>query len=445
LQNPDTSLIEALIPLSLFMQDPINGGILAAIIAMALLLICSALISGSETAFFSLNPVHLNNLKTEGSKKGEMTLSHLDRPKRLLASILIANNFVNVAIIILSTYISSEIFNFEANPIFAFFIQVVVITALILLFGEILPKVYATQYPDRFASFMTYPLLFLIRLFYPFSSLLVHSTRVIDKKISRKSGNISIDDLSEAINITADENTQEEERKILKGIVKFGDIEVKEIMKSRVDVVAVDSNTPFNDLINIIIDSGYSRIPAFKENFDNVQGLLYVKDLLPHIDHSGQFDWNSLLRPAFFVPENKKISALLEEFQEKKIHLAIVVDEYGGTSGIITLEDIIEEIVGDISDESDSLSDEILYSRIDKNNFLFEGKISLTDFCKVLDIDDREFENLRGESDSLAGLMLELKGKIPEKGEVIELEKYHFKIEAVDKRRIQKIRVRIIE
>ncbi len=417
--------------------------VLFSLLVMIVLLACSAMISGSEIAYFSLNPSQLKDIQESPSKSNKLIMYLLGNSKRLLATILIANNFINVAIVILSVYVTKELFDLIYYPVLAFVIQVIVVTFLILLFGEILPKMYATKNAVRFATIMTSPLRFLIRLFYPLSSILVKSTSFIDKRLAGKGINISISDLSDAIELTSDENTPEEEKKMLKGIVKFGDIDVKEIMKSRVDVVAIEMNTGFNELLKIIIDSGYSRIPVYEESFDKVRGILYVKDLLPHLDKKEGYDWHRLIRDAFFVPENKKISDLLREFQERKIHMAIIVDEYGGTSGIITLEDIIEEIVGEITDEFDIVEDEISYSKIDENNYIFEGKTTINDFCKIIGIEDDIFDDVKGESDSLAGLILELEGEIPEKGTCISHRNFEFKILASDDRRIQRIKVSV--
>jgi putative hemolysin len=334
------------------------------------------------------------------------------------------------------------LFNFLASPLLGFIIQVVVVTALILLFGEIMPKIYASQNPITMARVMSRPILVMRRLFYPLSSILVKSTTIIDRQIARKGHNISIDDLSEALQLTtADNKTPEEEKKILKGIVKFGDTMVREIMRPRIDVTAVEDKTPYTDLMATILESGYSRIPVYHESFDNITGILYVKDLLPHLNREDDFNWQQLQRPAFFIPENKRIGDLLQEFQVKKIHLAVAVDEYGGTSGIVTLEDILEEIVGEINDEFDSETDNIHFSKIDDFNYIFEGKTLLNDFCKVLGIEDRIFEEAKGESDTLAGLMLELAGKIPDINEKFRFDQYVFQAETVDKRRIKRIRV----
>ncbi len=434
-------LSEMILAVSVLLK-PLSLGATIGIIVMFFLLFCSAMISGSEIAFFSLKHSQLKKIQL---KKGKHSLIFklLDTPKRLLATILISNNFVNVAIVILSTYITSELFNLVDFQIIAFVIQVILITSFILFFGEILPKIYANQNNEKFAGFMAGTLLLLIKLFYPISSLLLRSTSIIDKKISKKKSELSMKDLSEAIDITTDEKTSIEETKILKGIVKFGNIEVREIMKARTNVTAIDSEAKFDELLKLINESGFSRIPVFKENFDQVIGILYIKDLLTYLEKDNSFNWRSLLRPAFFVPENKKINDLLKEIQEKKIHLAIVVDEYGGTSGIVTLEDILEEIVGEISDEFDSIDDEKLFSKIDNNNYIFEGKIMLIDLCKILDIDDSIFDEVKGDSDTLAGLILELEGKIPAKEEKIEFGIFTFIILAADKRRIKKIKLTI--
>lgn len=437
----DPSLQAFTLLLSAF-QGPISPGIIAGFILIILLLILSAAISGSEIAFFSLNPNQLNDLKADSGKKSRIIRELLEKPKRLLATILIANNFVNVAIIIISSYLMAGLFDFSDSPVLGFLVQVVVVTALILMFGEIMPKIFATQYAVATAYFMAQPMLLLRGIFSPLSSMLVKSTNLIDKRIERKGHEITIDDLSEALDITsADDQTPEEEKKILKGIVKFGDIAVKEIMRSRMDVTAVDEKTPFDRLISIILEAGYSRVPVFRESFDNVTGILYIKDLLPHLKKNNGFGWQELQRPAIFVPENKRISDLLHEFQSRKIHMAIVVDEYGGTSGLVTMEDILEEIVGEINDEFDSESDTIHYTKVNDSTYIFEGKTLLNDFCKAMGIEDRIFDEAKGESDTLAGLMLELAGKIPETSETFPFDKYVFQAETVDKRRIKKVKV----
>lgn len=410
-------------------------------LVMLALLVLSALVSGAEVAYFSLNPAQLQEIQNGRSKRQALVNLLLERPKKLLATILIANNFVNVAIVILSTYLTAELFNFGDNWIMGFLIQVVVVTSLILLLGEIMPKVYATQYAVRLAMFMANPLQFLIRLFSPLSRLLVSSTDLISRRLTKSGQNLSMDDLEEALELTTNNNTPDEERKMLKGIIRFGDIEASEIMKSRVDVVAIDTRSRFVELMQTVVDSGYSRIPVYEESFDQVKGILYVKDLLPFLEKTDDFEWLSLLRPAFFVPENKRLNDLLAEFREKKIHMAVVVDEYGGTSGIITLEDILEEIVGEISDEFDVANDQVDYKKVDPYTYVFEGKTSINDFCKILEIDDRVFDEIKGDSESLAGLILELVGLIPQVNERVSYDEFTFKILEADNRRIRKIKV----
>ncbi|MCP4550716.1 MAG: gliding motility-associated protein GldE [Bacteroidetes bacterium] len=424
---------------------PISAEAIIGLIVLVILLFFSALISGSEIAFFSLGPAHINELNRNTGKKDEMVLSLIKIPKRLLATILITNNFINVSIVILATYLITELFNLIDFPILAFLIQAVVITALILIIGEIMPKILATQKPIKFAHIMAVPLRILINVFYPMSTLLINSTSFIDKRISGKGHQISRSELSEAIEITTDDdNIGLDERKILQGIVRFGDIGVKEIMKSRTDLIAVDQNINFDELLNIILESGYSRIPVYKDSLDYIVGVLYIKDLLSHLKKEKNFHWQKLIRSAFFIPENKKINDLLKEFQEKKVHLAIVVDEYGGTSGIATLEDVLEEIIGDISDEFDAAEDEVLFTKIDDKNYIFEGKTTLIDFCKIIGEDENIFDNVKGDSDSLAGLILEILGKIPLVEENVQFKNFNFIVKDVDKRRIKKIKI-IIE
>ncbi len=418
-------------------------GVIIGLLIIFVLLLFSAAISGSEIAYFFLNPSQLKDIESKKNKTCQLILSHIDKPKRLLATILISNNFINVSIVILGAYISEKLFDFSGFPILGFIIEVGVMTGLILLFGEIMPKIYATQKPVTFAVFMAVPLQFLMKLFYPFSSLLIRTTSVIDKRFVKKNLNISMSELSDAIDLTADDKNSDEETKILKGIVKFTDIEVKEIMKSRMDVIALDSEVDFKEVINTVVESGYSRIPVYEETFDNIKGVLYVKDLLPHLDINIDLDWIGLLRPAFFVPENKKINDLIKEFQEKKIHLAIVVDEYGGTSGIVTLEDIIEEIVGEITDEFDAPGDEIDYKKIKDNKYIFEGKTSINDFCKITEIEDDIFDDVKGDSDSLAGLILETEGSLPKENEIIHIKNFTFKVLTADIRRIKKVEISI--
>lgn len=409
---------------------------------MLVLLVCSALISGSEVAYFSLGPNEKESIENSKDKKSEILASLLSKPKRLLATILIANNFVNVAIVILSTYLTNLLLSDSLSQTLQFIIQVVVVTFLLLLLGEVIPKIYANKKPLNLANFMALPIFYLRIVMLPMSNLLISSTNFIDKRIKKKGHNISVDELSQALELTSDEDGNEDDKKILEGIVKFGNTEVKQVMTSRVDVVSIDENKTFAEVNEIILESGYSRIPVHKDNFDQISGVLYIKDLLPHLNKES-FDWLKLIRKPFFVPENKKIDDLLKEFQSSKIHLAIVVDEYGGSSGIVSLEDILEEIVGEISDEFDD--DDLVYSKLDDHNYVFEGKIPLNDMYRVLDIDGDEFDDKKGDSETLAGLVLELFGKIPKKNEKMKLNDYQITIEAADKRRVKRIKLSLPE
>ncbi len=424
--------------------NPISINMVLEFIGIIVLLASSGLISGSEVAFFSLLPKEISELKASESKREKTTALLLERPKLLLATILIANNFINIAIIILSTALTVSLFNFGDHVLLGFLFQVILVTFIILLFGEVLPKIYAVKNKVELSSFMSLPVLWLRKITYPISILLVRSTSFIDKKFKRKVDAISVDNLSHALELTTDETTGKEEKRILQGIVNFGNTDVKQIMTSRVDVFSLGITEKFNSVKTQIIEAGFSRIPAYNGNFDKIEGILYVKDLLPHIEKEDDFEWQKLLRPPFFVPENKKIDDLLNEIQEKKIHLAIVVDEYGGTSGITTLEDIIEEIIGDISDEFDD--DDITYSKLDNQNFIFEGKTLLKDFYRITDlnhIEEEKFEQLKADSDSLAGFVIEQAGRIPIKGEYINFGKFIFIIDAADQRKIITLKVKI--
>lgn len=421
-------------------SHPFSFEIILSLFIMAILLLCSALISGSEVAYFSLSGSELDHLRVSKNKSEIRVIELLERPKRLLATILIANNFINVGIVILSTFIIDGLFTFN-NYQLKFLIQVVAVTFVLLLIGEVIPKVYATRKAERLAGAMALPLFYIQLIVKPISSILVHSTNFIDKRIKRKGHNISVGELSHALELSSDENGKDEDQKILEGIVKFGNTDVKQIMTSRIDVVPIEITATYKEVVATILDCGYSRIPVYKENFDNIAGVLYIKDLLPHLDNE-DFDWTSILRNPFFVPENKKIDDLLREFQSKKIHLAIVVDEYGGTSGIVSLEDVLEEIVGEISDEFDD--DDLIYSKLDEFNYIFEGKAPLNDVYRVLQVESEEvFEEQKGEAETLAGFLIELKGKIPKKGEKVRFEQYLFTVEAADKRRVKRIKVTI--
>jgi putative hemolysin len=418
-----------------------NAEAAVALLVMMLLLVLSALVSGSEIAFFSIKPSQLDDLREDGSTTAKKIVSLLEKPKSLLATILIANNFINIAVIILSAFVTNIVFDFREHYIAGFIVQVVVVTFLILLFAEVLPKVYATQNVEKFSFMMAGTMISLRRLFFPLSSLLVKTTNFIDKRMEGKKMGLSADELSHAIDITHENTTSEEDKQLLYGIVQFSNIYAREIMRSRMDVIAVNDKTPFNELIDIIVEAGYSRIPVYKENFDNVTGILYIKDLLPFLDSGPDFKWTKLIRGCFFVPESKRINDLLKEFQEKKIHMAIVVDEYGGTSGIITLEDILEEIVGEINDEFDI--EETIYSKIDQNNYVFEGRTLLKDFCKITGIDYASFNEIKGEADTMAGLILEVKQELPFRGEKISFDGFDLVVDSVDNRRIKRIRVKL--
>ena len=412
------------------------------IVSLLVLLLFSALISGSEVAFFSLTPLQLLEIEESESSNDKVIQSLLINPKKLLATILIANNFVNIAIVVLSTFLMGLIPGLEKFPTYVIFlIQVVGVTFLILLFGEVLPKVYATNQPTKLIRFMAAPMLLIERIFSPFSYLLIQSTSFIDKKIRKNKESLSVEELEHAFELTED-TLQREERKILKSIVRFGNTDVKQIMTARTFAKAFEQEISFEELLEQAGDIGYSRIPVYNESFDVVIGILYLKDLLPFIDRK-DFDWKKLLRKPFFVPENKKIDDLLKEFQRKKVHLAIVVDEYGGTSGIVTLEDILEEIVGEIIDEFDD--EEIKYSKLADNVYIFDGATSLIDIYKVLGIDGADFEEVKGEADSIAGFVIEHAGIIPKKGEKINFSNYEFTVMASDKRKVKQIQLTIID
>lgn len=415
--------------------------IIIGFVVLALLLFGSALFSGSEVAYFSLSPEDLERFRNDNRKKAKVVLRLYSIPERLLSTILIGNNIINVAVVLLAAFISSRLFDISDSPVLGFLLEAIVITFLLLFFGEILPKVYASKNNTEVALFMAFPLSFSEKIFHPIASMLIRSTRLVKKRAGKRQEQISINDLSDALELTSDDLREDE--KILKGILNFGNINVSAIMCPRIDVTAVDIRMGFKDIIPVIIESGFSRIPAYSESFDNVKGILYAKDVLPYINNPGSFKWQTLLRPPYFVPETKKINDLLKEFQVNKIHMAIVIDEYGGTAGIITLEDILEEIVGEITDESDD--EEVLYRKIDEKKYIFAGKILLNDLNKILGFDDDPFEKVRGESETLAGLILELTGEIPKKGQVVNHERFTFTIESADRRRIKEIRVGIKE
>ncbi len=431
--------------LSVLLTPFFTGFTVNAIIGMVilcLLLVMSALISSSETAYFSLQPADIDNLESMTDPKSQLVLQLRENPKTLLATILIGNNFVNVTITLLATYIVSEMFDMANHPAAAFLMELVVITSLVLLIGEIIPKILAAKKPVRFARFMARTLQVLIVLFKPLSKLLVNSTSFMDKHLERKKADISMDDLSTAVDIATESSTPLDEKNMLKGIASFTEKEVSNVMKPRIDIVAVEVNMPFREMLDTVIKSGFSRIPVYEESLDKVSGILYVKDLLPYLN-AQTFEWRMLLRPAFFVPENRKINDLFQDFREKKIHIAIVVDEYGGTSGLITMEDVIEEIVGDINDEFDNVKQEEHYTKIDDTTYLFKAQTSIVDFCKVFNLDEDYFEAYQGEADTLAGLVLEIEGRIPEVGFSFNVEKFNFEITEADPRKIIQIKVKV--
>lgn len=414
--------------------------IVGLVVILIVLLVFSALISGSEVAFFSLSPAQYLEIQESENSNDKLIQSLMVKPKKLLATILIANNFINIAIVVLSTFLMDMIPGLAIYPTYVIFlIQVIGVTFLILLFGEVLPKVYATNHPVKLTRLMAAPMLLIERVFSPVSYVLIHSTSFIDKKIRKNQESLSIEELEHALELT-EETLHKEERKILKSIVKFGNTDVKQIMTARTRAKAFEDGMKFEDVLIEAGEIGYSRIPVYKESFDNVIGILYLKDLLPFIDRKN-YDWKKLLRKPFFVPENKKIDDLLKEFQRKKVHLAIVVDEYGGTSGIVTLEDILEEIVGEITDEFDD--EEIKYSKVADHVYIFDGATSLIDLYKVLGIEGEEFEEEKGEADSIAGFIIEQAGIIPQKGGIVKFRNYKFKIMASDKRKVKQIQLEI--
>lgn len=424
----------------IFLSTAVSGAdfaLIPEIILLILLVVVSAFISGSEVAYFSLTPGDLEELEHSKKRNGASALRLLSKPDKLLSTILVANNTVNIAIIILAAFISSRLFDLSDNPVLSFIIEVVVITFILLLFCEVMPKVYASKNQLSFALRMAPALTFATKLFRPLTSLLSMSTFFVKRRAKTRDTNISINDLSDAIELTSSEIRDDKE--ILKGIVRFGNISVSAVMCPRMDVTALDIRRGFNSILPEVIDSGFSRIPVFAGSFDNVKGILFVKDLLPHLGKPDTFKWQSIIRPPYIVPETKKISELMKEFQEKKIHMAIVVDEYGGTSGIVTLEDILEEIVGEITDETD---EEIpLYRETGPGSWIFEGKILLNDFYRITGTEGDPFADVRGDSETLAGLLLELIEEIPLKGRVISAGGFKFTIETIDKRRIKEIRV----
>ncbi|MBE8725404.1 gliding motility-associated protein GldE [Flavobacterium hungaricum] len=423
---------------SLFLTSDFDSNLIIGTVAIFILLFLSAIVSGAEVALFSLSQKEIDETIQGNLAKGKIISNLLDRPKKLLATLLVANNFFNIGVIILFDFIGQNIFSSVNSLLFKFVLEVVLVTFLILLFGEVLPKVYASRNSILFAQRVAYPIAFLDKLLSPISLPMRSVTLYLQRKLGRQKNNFSINQLSQALELTDSEGTSTEEQKILEGIVSFGNTDTKQVMSPRIDIFALEISEPFSVIYPKIIDKGFSRIPVYRDNIDQIEGVLFVKDLLPHIDKE-DFDWSSIIREAFFVPENKKLDNLLKDFQSLKSHLAIVVDEYGGTSGLVSLEDVIEEIVGDISDEFDD--ENVNYSQIDDKNFLFEGKINLKDFYRIVDVDEEVFESHKGEAETLAGFILEILGNFPKKDQKVSFENCVFTIETVDKKRVKQIKV----
>ena len=416
---------------------PTLGAALAGVLA-CLLLLLSGFASGSEIAFFSLSPSDLSELDEEKHEVDVQIKMLREDSERTLATILITNNLVNVTIIMLCNYFFAHVVDFGGAYWLQFLCITVLLTFLLLLFGEIMPKIYTAKDPLQFCRKAVGGIMFCRRLFWPIASVLLRTGMLAEKVVQKENHVLSVDDLEQALELTDKEDIKEEQR-MLEGIVRFGDETAKEIMTSRQDVVDLDFKVPFPEVIKCIVENNYSRIPVYQDNSDNIRGILYIKDLLPHLNKGDNFRWQSLIRPPYFVPETKKIDDLLREFQENKVHIAIVVDEFGGTSGIVTLEDILEEIVGEINDEYDE--DEKSYARINSNTFVFEGKTLLSDFYKILKLDDTIFEDVEGDADTLAGLLLEIKGDFPKLHEKIDLKQFTFEIVELEERRIAKVKV----
>ena len=418
-----------------------NSDLVVGLIGITILLFCCALVAASEVALFSLSQKDLKDLQIQHPSQYNEVEKLLAKPKKLLATILIANNFLHIAIVLLFSFSLDKLFSQIENEVVKFVVEVVLVTFLILLFGEVLPKVYASRNNIKFASAIVFPISFLDKILSPISLPLRSLTTFIQQKLGKQKNNFSVDQLSQALELTSTADTSTEEQKILEGIVTFGNTDTKQVMRPRIDIFALDIEETFSEIYPKIASKGYSRIPVFKDNIDTIIGVLFVKDLIPHI-HNNNFDWTTLLREPIFVPENKKLDNLLKDFQTMKSHLAIVVDEYGGTSGLVSLEDVIEEIVGDISDEFDD--ENTNYQKIDVNNFLFEAKINLKDFYRILNIEETIFESKKGEAETLAGFILEILGNFPRKKQKIEFENYLFTVEELDRKRIKQIKVTVV-
>ncbi|MBI1220986.1 MAG: gliding motility-associated protein GldE [Bacteroidetes bacterium] len=403
------------------------------------LLALSALFSASETAFFSLGPQSIKEIREKEDKASATTIRLLYNHRKLLATILIANNFVNVAIVFLSTFIfQKSIFDFANYPYLGFILQAIVVTAILVFLGEVFPKVYATARKEAITRMMALPLYWLSRALAPMVMLLEKSSKLLDKRMTKKGHQVSLDDINQAIDMTAEGEQSEDEKDILKGIVNYGNIPVKQIMRSRLDVSGLSIDTPYETVLEKVKELGYSRLPVYEENFDSIKGILYIKDLVPYIREK-EYAWQDIIRPPYFVPESKKLDDLMSDFQEKRVHMAIVVDEYGGSSGLVTMEDVLEEIFGEIKDEFDD--DDFSYSHLDDRTYVFEGKILLNDICRIVDMDTSIFEDVRGDSDTLGGMLIEIQGKIPNIGNRIKFDGFEFVVESADRRRIKRVKM----
>ncbi|KLT71603.1 MULTISPECIES: gliding motility-associated protein GldE [unclassified Flavobacterium] len=423
---------------SLLFNANLDVNLIIGFVGIFILLFLSAIVSGAEVALFSLSQKDIDEALQENSPKGKIISTLLDRPKKLLATLLVANNFLNIGVVILFSFVGKNIFADVDSPVLKFILEVILVTFFILLFGEVLPKVYASRNNIKFAKWVAYPVVVLDKLLSPISLPMRSVTLYLQNKLGKQKNNFSVNQLSQALELTDSEGTSSEEQKILEGIVSFGNTDTKQVMSPRIDIFALEISESFEAIYSRIVEKGFSRIPVYRDNIDQIEGVLFVKDLLPHLDKK-EFDWVSLIREPFFVPENKKLDNLLKDFQSLKSHLAIVVDEYGGTSGLVSLEDVIEEIVGDISDEFDD--ENLNFSQIDEKNFLFEGKINMKDFYRIVEVNEDAFESRKGEAETLAGFILEILGNFPKKDQKIAFENCVFTIETVDKKRVKQIKV----
>ncbi|WP_281636427.1 gliding motility-associated protein GldE [Flavobacterium marginilacus] len=425
---------------SLEIASQVDFTLIFGFVGIIILLFCSAIVSGAEVALFSLSQKDLDDSIQENNTKGKIIARLLEKPKKLLATLLVANNFINIGVVILFSFVGKNIFASIDSPVLKFITEVILVTFLLLLFGEVLPKVYASRNNIKFAQLIVYPVSGLDKILSPISIPMRSITLFLQNKLGKQKSNFSVDQLSQALELTDSCETTTEEQKILEGIVSFGNTDTKQVMSPRIDVFALEITEPFAAIYPKIIEKGFSRIPVFRESIDQIEGVLFVKDLLPYINEA-EFDWVTLLREPFFVPENKKLDNLLKDFQSMKSHLAIVVDEYGGTSGLVSLEDVIEEIVGEINDEYDDTF--VNFSKLDDKNYIFEGKINLKDFFRIIDVDEDLFEEQKGEAETLAGFILEILGNFPKKGQKIVFENCTFVIESVDQKRVKQIKVTI--